>query len=162
VNDKENIFRERFMPLYPLLYRVAFSILGNEADACDAVQETMVKIWSMDADIGSIGNPQAYASRVLRTTAIDILRSISRKSDIVTDDAVTADLYVNPDDVGSVEYIRRAVDSLPSGQREVLKLSAYEGLPNNEIAAATGFTTDNVRQLLSRARKKLRTVFNIA
>ena len=161
VNTKEVIYRERFVPHYPLLYRVALSVLGNEADACDAVQDAMVKVWGMSVpELGSVDNPKAYVLRVLRTTAIDMLRRRARENTTVGCEAESLpDMSFDPGDADGVEFIRRAVDCLPAAQREVMRLSAYEGLPTDEIAEATGFTTDNVRQLLSRARKRLRTIF---
>ena len=162
MNAKENIFRSRFVPLYPLLFKIAYSVLGNEADAGDAVQEVMTKIWSIDADLGDINNPQAYASRILRTTAIDLLRKRRYDSPADPVEIPLPDIASDPDAADSAEFIRCAIDSLPPGQQEVMRLSAYSGLPTDEIALATGFTQDNVRQLLSRARKRLRTIFKTA
>ncbi len=162
MNAKEDIFKSRFVPLYPLLFRVAYTILGNEADAGDAVQETMMKIWNLGEEMATVGNPQAYASRVLRTTAIDLLRKRKHESEVSVDDVSVQELCFDIVDMDSVDYIRSAIAALPPGQQEVMALSAYEGLPNDEIAKVTGFTNDNVRQLLSRARKRLRTIFKTA
>lgn len=150
------------MPLYPLLFKIAYSVLGNEADAGDAVQEVMTKIWSIDGVLSDINNPQAYASRILHTTAVDMLRK--RRYDSLADpvEIQLPDISSDPEAADSAEFIRSAIDSLPPGQQEVMRLSAYSGLPTDEIALATGFTQDNVRQLLSRARKRLRTIFKTA
>ncbi|MBO5268715.1 MAG: sigma-70 family RNA polymerase sigma factor [Muribaculaceae bacterium] len=145
-----------------MLFKIAYSVLGNEADAGDAVQEVMTKIWSIDADLDDINNPLAYASRILRTTAIDLLRKRRYDSPADPVEIPLPDMVSDPDAVDSAEFIRCAIDSLPPGQQEVMRLSAYSGLPTDEIALATGFTQDNVRQLLSRARKRLRTIFKTA
>ncbi len=71
-----------------------------------------------------------------------------------------------PEEDGSAEYrdqrqrIKNLIDSLPPGQRDVLRLSAFGGLDNSEIAEVTGMSESNVRQLLSRGRKRLRELFN--
>ncbi|MDE6333835.1 MAG: sigma-70 family RNA polymerase sigma factor [Muribaculaceae bacterium] len=162
MNTNEYIFKSRYLPLYPLLYRIAYSILGSEADASDAVQETMVKIWSIGDGMDSIGNPQAYASKTLRTTSIDILRRRRYTADIDSAEMLSDTLSCDSEDIDSVDFLMKAIESLPAGQQEVMRLSACAGLPTDEIARATGFTNENVRQLLSRARKKLRTIFKSA
>lgn len=71
-----------------------------------------------------------------------------------------------PDDAADAEYrdtraaIERLIDSLPEGQRTAIRLSSFGGLDNNEIAATTGLSEANVRQLLSRGRRKLRELWN--
>ena len=71
-----------------------------------------------------------------------------------------------PDSPASTEYrdtrhrIEILIDSLPPGQSRVIRLSSFGGLDNAEIAEATGQTEANVRQLLSRGRRKLRELMN--
>ncbi|MDE5725521.1 MAG: hypothetical protein K2I12_05880 [Duncaniella sp.] len=71
----ENIFRERFLPLYPGLYKLARVLLGdNPEEAADVVQDTMVKIWNMGEAMLDIESPSGFAVSVTRTTAIDFMR----------------------------------------------------------------------------------------
>lgn len=154
----EDIFNERFLPLYPRLYSVAAAILGpSTGEASDAVQETMVKIWKSGASMATIEQPEAYAVKVLRTTAIDMLRRRHYADSI--DEALEIDSD-SPPDPDSVEFLERIIDTLPSTQQEVIRLSAFSNLPNDEIAALTGQTAVNVRQLLSRGRKKIKELYN--
>ena len=69
---------------------------------------------------------------------------------------------VDASDNREVEYrdtrqrIEILIESLPAGQREVVRMSGIGGFDNSEIARATGFTETNVRQMLSRGRRRLR------
>lgn len=91
---------------------------------------------------------------MLRRTAVDILRRRSSLAEIEPDRGGAS--MPEPD---SVEFIGRIVDSLPEGQREVVRLSAFDERSNEEIAELTGYSPGNVRQLLSRGRKKIREMY---
>lgn len=154
----EDIFNERFLPLYPRLYSVAAAILDpSTGEASDAVQETMVKIWKSGASMATVEQPEAYAVKVLRTTAIDMLCRRHYADSIDEVPEIDSD---SPPDPDSVEFLERIIDTLPSTQQEVIRLSAFSNLPNDEIAALTGQTAVNVRQLLSRGRKKIKELYN--
>lgn len=158
VKRLDDIFTERFMPLYPKLYYVAAAILGTASgEAADAVQEAMVKIWKSGEKMASIDNPESYAIAILRTTAIDVMRR-RRFSDSL--DCVPETVADPPPDPDSAAFLERIISTLPATQQEVIRLSAFDDLSNDEIAAITGHTAANVRQLLSRGRKKIKELYS--
>lgn len=153
----EKVFRERFMPLYPRLYSIASAILGNTSgEAADAVQETMVKIWRSGAAMSTVEEPEAYAVTMLRNTAVDMRRK--RRYDEPADEVreMASDPPPDPD---TVDFLERIIDTLPPGQVEVIRLSAFGELSNDEISAVTGLSASNVRQLLSRGRKRIKELY---
>lgn len=146
------------MPLYPKLYSIASAILGDSpAEAADAVQEAMVKIWRSGEAMENVRQPEPYAIMVLRSTAIDMIRRRHAAEPIETAPEPAADSVAEPD---SAEFLERIIATLPQAQQEVIRLSAYECLPTDEIAAATGLKPANVRQLLSRGRKKIKELYS--
>lgn len=156
MNRTEQIFTERFLPLYPRLYAVAVAILGPaRGDAADAVQDVMVRIWRLGDAMAMVAEPEAYAVRAVRNTAIDILRKRTPISDTPPDSP--GDTLPEPD---TAAFIRRMVDALPDAQREVVSLNAFAGLSAAEIADLTGNTPGNVRLLLCRGRRKIREMYN--
>ena len=56
--------------------------------------------------------------------------------------------------------VNEAIDALPPLSRRVLRMNAYDGCSGQEIAEATGLSEANVRVILSRTRKRLRTLFS--
>ena len=52
------------------------------------------------------------------------------------------------------------IGSLPDSQRQVITMHDIEGYSKDEIQRQTGFSADNIRQLLSRARKAIRSHFS--
>lgn len=156
MNNHEDIFRQRFLPLYRQLYAAAFALLGNPDDAADAVQDTMVKIWNIRNSFNAIASPQGYAMQLLKTSAIDIIRR--RRFTAISDAITEPEAEVAPE-ADSVEFLKKAIASLPDRQQEVIRLSALAGLNTDEITATMGISAENARQLLSRARRKLRELY---
>lgn len=153
MNTNEEIFRQRFLPLYPRLYAVALYITGNDADAADAVQDAMVKIWGHISDAAAVTSPLGYSLTILRNAAIDIIRK--RNSTELAD--LLSCTQSEPD---TLAFLYKAVRSLPDSQREAVELSAFAELSADEIAEQLHTSSANARQLLSRGRRKLREIFN--
>ena len=157
MKSNEEIFTERFMPLYPRLYAVAASILGDVSDeAADAVQVALVKIWKSGEAMAGVANPEGYAVATVRTVAIDLLRRRHYSDSLDEAYDISSDTQPDPDADGFLEWI---VSQLPERQQEVIRLSVFECLSNEEIAGITGLSAENVRQQLCRGRKKMKELY---
>ncbi len=158
VKRLEDIFTKRYVPLYPKLFNVAVAILGNDSnEAADAVQEAMVKIWRQGKNLASIENVEGYALTVLRTTAIDLLRK--RKIRVPIDDNICGSTDSAAVEKDSADFLKQLLGRLPKAQQQVMMLSSFHNLSNAEIAELTGLSNENVRQILCRARKKIRKLY---
>lgn len=156
--NTEEIFSTRFLPLYDKMYRVAAAILGpGRDDAADAVQDAMVKIWKSGRAIADIANPEGYAMLAVRNSAIDIMR---RRHHYDSLEAAREIAGTHPPDPDSVEMLEKIMALLPASQLEVIRLSAFSNLSNEEIATVTGYSAVNVRALLSRGRKRIKELYN--
>lgn len=158
----ETEFRQRVLPLQRLMYGMALKMGMPPDDAADVVQETQIKLWRHRTEIpDDHGALRLYSVSTLRRECISMMR---RRKLAVTLDEVTE--FKAPDSPASTEYrdtrrrIEFLIDSLPPGQSKVVRLSSFGGLDNSEIAEATGLSEANVRQLLSRGRRKLRELIN--
>lgn len=151
-------FRLTVVPLYRELFAVAVAIVRDRDDASDIVQEAMVKMWNSRDRLDSVVSIKAFAISCLRNTAIDWLRNRPRLADM--DDPVAAVAAAPPPpDNESVEVIEAIINNLPPGQRQVIRLNAIEGCSTDEISSITGYSPANVRQLLSRARKRIKEMY---
>ncbi len=148
-------FHNTIVPLYRELFAAAVAIMGSRDEAADIVQDTMVKLWNNRDSLEEAASPRAFAIATLRNTAIDALRKRPKGSteDVVHEPAVP------PDDGADVEALTSIIDSLPSRQRQVIILSAIEGQSPEEIVKTTGLSAENVRQLLSRGRRKIKELY---
>ena len=68
-------FKDIWLPLSDGFYRVAYSILGSESDARDALQDLYIKLWNLKDSRVRIQSPAAYGARILRNICIDRIRS---------------------------------------------------------------------------------------
>ncbi|MDE5870186.1 MAG: sigma-70 family RNA polymerase sigma factor [Muribaculaceae bacterium] len=157
---EEKEFRQRVMPLQRRMYAMALKLGMPPDDAADAVQETQLKLWRGKAGIpDDSGGLTAYCLTALRNECISFLR---KKKELSSLDSLNM-VGIEPETVDIIEPQKRIeilIDTLPEGQKKVIRLSSFGGYEIQEISEATGFTPGNVRQLLSRGRKRLRDLLN--
>lgn len=136
-------------------------MLGNHADAQDAVQEVFVKIWSKRNSLNNIRNMEAFAITITKNHCTDRLR----KPGAIPLELVGLDEnhQPNPEQLleinDSAGLIHLLMQRLPPQQRMVIHLHDVEQMDNHEIAICTGLSSEAIRTNLSRARKKIRTLF---
>ena len=141
------------------LYRVAFSVLRNAADAEDAVQEAFLRVLRHRDTLGEVRDHRVWLIRIVWNIVLDRKRRAKTRPE--TDD-VDELARVLPSAGLSAEQLAAAaqhhahvlacVDQLPAKEREVLMLSAFEELTSVEIASVLGITESSVRSRLFRAR----------
>jgi len=141
------------------LYRVAFSVLRNPADAEDAVQEAFLRVLRHRETLKQVRDRRVWLIRIVWNIVLDRKRRAKTRPE--TDDV--ADLArVLPSDGLSAEELAAAaqhhahvlacVEKLPAKEREVLMLSAFEELNSVEIASVLEISESSVRSRLFRAR----------
>lgn len=57
--DVEN-FKRLFLPLHPKLFRIAYALVENKADAEDILQDAYYKLWSRRNELTDIQNPGSF------------------------------------------------------------------------------------------------------
>jgi len=153
-------YKERVLPIKNKLYRFALSIVRDEAEAADVVQEVCIKLWKQWEEIDRVDNLEAWSMRLVKNQAIDKLRSKHRR----TGDLEQA--YHLPGDEptpyqrtaanDTFARIRRLMDRLPQKQKLVMHLRDIEGLSYQEIGEALDLSMSQVKVNLFRARKQMR------
>ena len=156
-------FKSVFLPLGPLLYRLAFRMLGTEEDARDAVQELYVKLCREGDRALRSANPQGYCVRMMQNVCADFLRRgrrnvLHRAADV---EEVRGGPVVEAADTPiegreDAALVRRALAAMPPKLREVVILRDLEQMEMSEIETLTGMSQVNIRVTLSRGRKMLK------
>ena len=151
-------FNTEYLPLAPLLYRIAFHILEQQDEAEDAVQETFLKLWEIRDKLDDVESAKAYSIRILKNECLDRLRK-AKKS--VPADQVLVREPISPTDEQidarrRLEKVLGAIKSLPDSQKQVLLLRTVEELSYEEISERMGMSQLTLRVLLTRARGALR------
>ena len=136
----------------PGMYRVAHSILQNDEDVADAIQETMLKCWEKIHTLKKPAFFRTWLIRILINNCNDILRK--RKNMVSFDDIPeipTTDVYF-------ADNWKDTIRCLDEKYRLVIELYYVEELPTREIANMLGISDENVRSRLSRGRKQLQMI----
>jgi RNA polymerase sigma-70 factor (ECF subfamily) len=146
----------------PSLYRVAYSVLRNAADAEDAVQETFMRVLRHKEQLAEVRDHRVWLIRIVWNVVLDRKRRMKSRPE--TDD-VSEMARVLPAKGLSAEELASAaqhhamvlncVEQLPAKEREVLQLAAFEELSSVEIAGVLGITESSVRSRLFRARNRM-------
>lgn len=163
---KEADFIFRFMPLKKPMYALAYSLLRSESDAADCLQEAYTRMWEKRDRLKDMENPEGYCMVTVRRIAIDMIRHRGKDEagisgdpppDIPAPEASPSEISEHRDDL---RILSSLLEQLPERQRQVVEMSGVSGLSNRQIEEATGLSSENVRTLLSRGRKKLRELFD--
>jgi RNA polymerase sigma-70 factor, ECF subfamily len=120
----------------PRVYAVGRRMLRAEGAADELVQETFVRLWQSASRFSSArGSADAFVMTIARRTAIDLHRRAASRPPSAqwepAEDPADDDSY---DRVLLELDVRRALDSLPDKQREVLELSYRHDLTQRQIA----------------------------
>ena len=149
--------RERFVAqvteLQETLYRTARSILRNEQDAQDAVQEAVTQAFARLHTLRDPAKFKPWLLRILVNTCYDACR---RRRSTVYLEAVEETLAAPQSDCEERMSLWSAVMRLPEEQKAVVTLFYYEDLPIRAISEVLGVTQGTVKTRLSRARGRLR------
>jgi RNA polymerase sigma-70 factor (ECF subfamily) len=158
----EELFRRYRAPAY----RVAYRLLGHEADALDAVQEAFVKaLTHLDGFRGQSAF-KTWLLRVVSNAALDLGRQRGRREAHGlqgTSADGEASQPVRPDDPARGleradlrRLLTEALATLPEAQRRTFVLHADAGLSYREVAEVLGISIGTVMSRLYYARQKLR------
>jgi RNA polymerase sigma-70 factor (sigma-E family) len=148
-------FEEYATVAWPTLYRYAYLLAGNHADAEDIAQQTLMNAYRSWARVRHADSPTAYLRRMLTNTYLSQRRPKGRRLELLTD--TPPEPGHRP--VGGPEdrmVLWPHVKLLPPRQRAVIVLRYYEDLTEGEIADALGCSRGNVKSTAHRALKALR------
>ena len=163
MSEKE--FRNKVLPFNRKIYAYALSILKNEADAKDALQEIYLKLWKKKDQLKDLKNLEAFCIKITRNYCLDQIRlrknylaiEDTRLSEDITETKTRSEeINFFKDKVSS---IRLYMSSLPETQRTIMLLKDFEGYDYEEISEILDLNINTIRVNLSRARKAIRAKF---
>jgi RNA polymerase sigma-70 factor (ECF subfamily) len=150
-----------YAELRPLLYSIAYRMLGSAAEAEDVVQESFLRL-QRASDTADVRAPKAYLTTVATRVSIDRLRSARARREqyvgtwlpepLVVDDALEAVTEAHTADSLSLAFLV-LLESLTPVERAVFLLREVFEYDYPDIARIVGKREDNVRQIAARARR---------
>jgi RNA polymerase sigma-70 factor, ECF subfamily len=156
-------FRKVVEKTTPMIFSVAFRILGDEDAARDIVQDTMVTIWQKLSRIKTVESYKTWAYRIALNKCYDQLRKQKRQKENRYDDQTWAIISNHISEEGITELenkenaqiINLLTNKLSQKQKAVFILSELEEMPAGEIAKITGMNRSAVKANLYYARKNI-------
>lgn len=158
---KEIHFLNDVLPLKDRLFRLAWRITLDKAEAEDIVQDTLLRVWNQRDEWSAISNPEAYSITICRNLALDRSRR-AVASNLTLDEQrdESPDSQPAPDEqlhlAERVKLVRQAMDTLPEVQRTLMTLRDIEGKTYQEIGQLMNLSEAQVKVYLHRARTKIK------
>ena len=148
-------------------YRVAYRLLGNEADALDAVQEAFVKALTHLPGFQGRSSFKTWLLRVVSNASLDFGRQRGRRETLRMDllgpqqredlePRVPAESARELERADLRRVLHTALAELPAAQRQTFVLHAEAELSYREVADVLGISIGTVMSRLYYARQKLR------
>jgi RNA polymerase sigma-70 factor (ECF subfamily) len=137
-------------------YALALRILRDRALAEDAVQEAFVAIWRMAAQFrAERGGARAWILTLVRRRAVDRVRHEQRHADLAAEAVAAGEPLAEAGTSLEQLHVREALMRLSRPERKVLELAYYEGLTQEEVAAALDIPVGTVKSRTARALARL-------
>ena len=164
---KKISFRDDVLPMKNRLYRLALRITLNPAEAEDAVQDTLIRVWEHREEWERIDSMEAYALTICRNISLDMVGRAGRGNvqlstiNLSTDSQLsTLNSQLLPDESQEkqerLSLVRKIMDTLPEVQRSIMELRDIEGKTYQEIGNILKLTESQVKVYLHRARTSIR------
>ena len=156
----ERTFRDH----HALVYRAAYRITGNAADADDVTQVVFMRLLRREEGRPALSDtPGSYLHRAAVNAALDVVRSRRAARSTPLEDVAPAledDSSRSPDRGRDAQDLKQALRRSLARQSpraaEIFTLRYIEGLDNHEIARMLGISRTTVAVILHRTRARLR------
>ncbi|BBY19772.1 RNA polymerase sigma-70 factor [Mycolicibacterium litorale] len=156
-----NEHAERFTLLRPLLFTIAYEILGSATEADDVLQESYLR-WA-EVDLAGVQDTKAYLAQLVTRQALNALRAQTRRREDYIGPWLPEPLLVESKDASADVVLAESVsmamlvvlETLTPDERAVFVLREVFGFSHDEIAAAVGRSVASVRQMAHRARENV-------
>lgn len=150
---------ERFTLLRPLLFTIAYEILGSATESDDVLQESYLR-WAK-VDLSTVQDTKAYLAQLVTRQSLNSLRAQSRRREEYVGPWLPEPVLVESNDASTDVVLAESVsmamlvvlETLSPNERAVFVLHEVFGFSHDEIASTIGKSAVAVRQMAHRARE---------
>ena len=142
-------FQTEAMKLEKLLYHISWSMLSDNEDCADAVQEALTRAWQKRDTLQSMRAFRPWLTRILYNVCVDLLRNRQHMvKEPLDENLVAAPVHTQTLDDEMMEALQR----LSPEQRTAVVLHYLEGYKLREISAMLGISMNTIKSRLMYAR----------
>ena len=142
-----------------LVYSIAYKVLGDAGLAEDATQQTFVQAWRAAASYDPSRALGAWLTTIAKRVAIDVHRRERRHRNLdnvdTSDSSTLVTLPPSAEQIHDVAAVRRALDELPTTDRDLIRMQHFDELTHAEIAEELEIPLGTVKSRTFRAHKRL-------
>jgi RNA polymerase sigma-70 factor (ECF subfamily) len=150
---------ERFTLLRPLLFTIAYEILGSATESDDVLQDSYLR-WAA-VDLSTVRDTKSYLAQLVTRQALNALRAGARRREEYVGPWLPEPLLLDDQDPSADVVLAESVsmamlvllETLTPDERAVFVLREVFGFDYGEIADAVGKPAPTVRQVAHRARE---------
>jgi RNA polymerase sigma-70 factor (ECF subfamily) len=148
-------FEKQLLNIIPDLRAFARFLAGNPTEADDLVQDTVVRALNAYDHFDLNTNIKAWTFTILRNIRINSYRK-RRFEELDEATMATMSAKANQEDMLELKEVLRALETLPTAQREVISLVRASGLSYEEAAEIMGCKLGTIKSRVNRADAALR------
>jgi|LFRM01.1.fsa_nt_gb RNA polymerase sigma-70 factor (ECF subfamily) len=148
-------FEKYYNMFFDDLFRYVLTIVKNEEDTKDILQETFIKLFKSNDVFASDQHVKSWLLKVSRNASTNIFRHWYTNKRIEVTDFSSFQSDLNDD-----HKVLQEVFDLPLKYRQVIYLHYYEGYSIKEISNLLNKNESTIKTQLSRARERLKGVLN--
>lgn len=163
IKGNEQAFKQIFMRYKDQVYTYSLSILKNEANAQNIVQEVFLKVWlnrnKLDADLSF----KSYLFTIAKNQCFNSFKRLANEREFkeYLQSNISHTNSDNPENRLDEFYYRKikyeAINSLPPKRKMIFQKSRIEGLSYEEISDELGISLSTVKNQMSKALENIRT-----
>ena len=150
-------FGERIAENQRRVFQIAYSILGNAADAEDVAQEAFLRAYQKFGSLREAEKFRGWVNRIVFRLALNRQRGHRRRltRDTAWQMTETRAIVHGAEQQIMLDKLRKEIERLPEKLRSVLQLSLVEEMDATDVGAMLGIPAGTVRSRLHTARKLL-------
>jgi RNA polymerase sigma-70 factor (ECF subfamily) len=158
----EKAFCDLIRDIEPLVFNLAYRMLGNRQDAEDMSQEAFLRVYKALPSYRGDASFKNWALRICKNVCLDEIRRrasrISAEGEVPETVADKADVQVEVLATERRKSLETAINSLDDRAKMLIVLRDINGLSYSAIAEITDMELGTVKSAINRARKKLRAI----
>jgi RNA polymerase sigma-70 factor (ECF subfamily) len=153
----EEVYKQCFYEYFESLFRYAFTIVKNSAEAKDIVQTVFVKLWEKRDEVNLATSARSYLYTSVYHLCLNNVRDHKIRATHHENLVAKELLHTNPAEEKETRIrIQEAIDSLPGRCKEVFYKSRFQGKKYAEIATEMNISVKTVEAQMGKALRYLR------
>jgi len=160
MKSDQNAQMQVYKSYYKAMYNVAFRILKDEFEAEDIMQEAFLTAFTKLNSFKGEVTFGAWLKRIVINKSLTQLKKNNRYEDVKMEVIPNYEIVEEKIDYTTLKAssVVDKINSLKQNYQLILTLNLIEGYDYEEISEIMGYTNENVRTTISRAKKKLKQV----